>query len=282
MHPDNPFQKGYDFHELIQAFPQIQDFVIKDQYNNVTINFADNISVKALNTALLKKHYDVDYWNLPENSLCPPVPGRLDYLLHISELFEKKGLHMLDIGTGASLIYPILAILHFNWKVTASEVNINSVKNAQEIIDKNPKLSKIVLRHQQFKSHIFENVVLSDDIFDVVICNPPFYKNRTEAENSNLRKVRNLGLSSENTQNFGGLSNELWYKGGEVAFIKTMAEESVKYKSQVTWFTSIVSQKDNLKNIKRAIKKNKPSEIKIIEMEQGSKQSRFIAWTFQS
>ena len=77
------------------------------------------------------------------------------------------------------------------------------------------------------------------------------------------------------------MSNELWYKGGEEAFIKKMAEESVQFKDQVRWFTSIVSQKENLKNIKRAINKTKPTEVKIIEMEQGNKQSRFVAWTFK-
>ena len=115
----------------------------------------------------------------------------------------------------------------------------------------------------------------------MVVCNPPFFKNRTEAEQSNRRKFKNLELNEENTKNFGGLSNELWYKGGEAAFVQKMAEESLQFKDQVQWFTAIVSQKENLKNIKRAINKTKPTEIRIVEMEQGNKQSRFIAWTFQ-
>ena len=59
-----------------------------------------------------------------------------------------------------------------------------------------------------------------------------------------------------------------------------MALESFQFKNQVHWFTSLVSQKEHLRSIKRAINKTLPSEVKVIEMEQGSKKSRFIAWTF--
>lgn len=281
MHPKNPFNKDYNFNNLIAKHPPLKSFVFENEYGNQTIKFADSQAVKALNTALLKEHFGVNYWNIPENNLCPPIPGRLDYLLHVADLVSEKDIHLLDIGTGANLIYPILASTHFNWKCTASEVNTDSLSNAQEIIDKNEALKNIVLRHQQFKSNILEHVILPTDAFDVVVCNPPFFKNRTDAEKSNLRKFENLKLSEDKTQNFGGLSNELWYKGGEEAFIKKMAEESVQFKDQVRWFTSIVSQKENLKNIKRAINKAKPTEVKIIEMEQGNKQSRFVAWTFK-
>lgn len=281
MHPKNPFNKDYNFNNLTAKHPPLKSFVFENEYGNQTIKFADSQAVKALNTALLKEHFGVNYWNIPENNLCPPIPGRLDYLLHVADLVSEKDIHLLDIGTGANLIYPILASTHFNWKCTASEVNTDSLSNAQEIIDKNETLKNIVLRHQQFKSNILEHIILPTDAFDVVVCNPPFFKNRTDAEKSNLRKFENLKLSEDKTQNFGGLSNELWYKGGEEAFIKKMAEESVQFKDQVRWFTSIVSQKENLKNIKRAINKTKPTEVKIIEMEQGNKQSRFVAWTFK-
>ncbi|MGO3181800.1 MAG: 23S rRNA (adenine(1618)-N(6))-methyltransferase RlmF [Aequorivita sp.] len=281
MHPKNPFSKDYDFDNLVAKYPPLEPFVFVNEYDTKTIKFANREAVKALNTALLKAHYGITYWNIPDNNLCPPVPGRLDYLLHVADLISKKDIHLLDIGTGANLIYPILANRHFNWKCTASEVNLDSLSNAQEIIDKNTVLKDIELRHQQFKSHILEHIIQPEDSFDVVICNPPFFKNRTDAEKTNLRKFENLQLNEEETKNFGGLSNELWYKGGEEAFIKKMAEESLQFKDQVHWFTAIVSQKENLKNIKRAINKTKPSEVRIIEMEQGNKQSRFIAWTFR-
>ncbi|MDC8000656.1 23S rRNA (adenine(1618)-N(6))-methyltransferase RlmF [Aequorivita todarodis] len=281
MHPKNPFNQAYNFEKLTEAHPPLKPFVFEYEYGNKTVKFANHEAVKTLNTALLKAHFGISHWHIPEGNLCPPIPGRLDYLLHVADLIPKTEIHLLDIGTGANLIYPILATRHFNWKCTASEVNPDSLNNAQEIIDRNPNLKDIELRHQKFKSHILEHIIQPTDVFDAVVCNPPFFKNRTNAEKSNRRKYKNLELSAAKSQNFGGLGNELWYKGGEVAFVKKMAEESERFKMQVNWFTALISQKENLKDIKRAINKTKPSEVRIIEMEQGNKQSRFVAWTFQ-
>jgi 23S rRNA (adenine1618-N6)-methyltransferase len=281
VHPKNPFAKDYDFDNLIQQYSPLKDFVFVNKYGNKSIKFSDQQAVKALNNALLMAHYGLTYWDIPEDNLCPPVPGRLDYLLHIADLIPKENLQLLDIGTGANLIYPILATCNFNWNCTASEVDKDSLRNAQEIIDKNSKLNKIALRPQQFKNSILENIIQPDDEFDVVICNPPFYKNRFEAEQKNRRKSQNLQLEEDEGVNFGGRSNELWYKGGEEAFIKKMISESLQFKDQVHWFSSLVSRKENLKNIKRAVNKTLPTEVKIVEMEQGNKKSRFIAWTFR-
>ncbi|MEQ8219195.1 MAG: 23S rRNA (adenine(1618)-N(6))-methyltransferase RlmF [Arenibacter sp.] len=282
MHPKNPFAKDYDFEFLVQHTPNLKEFVFVNDYGNQTIKFGDKQAVKVLNRALLKAHYGLEHWDIPEHNLCPPIPGRLDYLLHVAELIPKTELKLLDIGTGANLIYPILATCHFNWQCTASEVDLDALKNAQEIIDSNKVLQKIALRRQRFKSSILEHIIQPGDNFDVVVCNPPFFKNRTDAEQQNQRKVRNLQLEEVERLNFGGLANELWYKGGEEAFIKKMAGESVLFKDQVEWFTALVSQKENLKNIKRAINKTGPSVVKVVDMEQGNKKSRFVAWTFRS
>ncbi|MCM4174005.1 23S rRNA (adenine(1618)-N(6))-methyltransferase RlmF [Arenibacter sp. TNZ] len=281
MHPKNPFAKDYNFDFLIQHYPGLRDFVFVNEYGNKTIKFADKQAVKALNTALLKAHYGLDFWDIPEHNLCPPIPGRLDYLLHVADLIQKPQLRLLDIGTGANLIYPILASCHFGWQCSASEVDLDALKNAQEIIDKNSVLANIDLRQQGFKNSILEHIIRPDDAFDVVVCNPPFYKNRSDAQLKNQRKVRNLQLQEKETLNFGGQANELWYKGGEEAFVKKMVLESVQFKEQVYWFTSLVSQKENLKNIKRAINKTQPAAVKVIDMEQGNKKSRFVAWTFR-
>jgi len=281
VHPKNPFAKDYDFDTLIQQYTILKNFVFVNDYGNKSIKFSDQQAVKALNGALLKVHYGLDYWDIPEDNLCPPIPGRLDYLLHIADLVAKPELRLLDIGTGANLIYPILGTCHFNWKCTASEVDIDSLKNAQEIIDKNSVLNKTDLRPQKFKNSILENIIRPDDAFDVVVCNPPFYKNRFDAQQRNQRKVQNLKLQDDDSLNFGGRSNELWYKGGEEAFVKKMAAESIQFKDQVKWFTSLISRKENLKNIKRAINKTLASDIRVIDMEQGNKKSRFIGWSFQ-
>jgi 23S rRNA (adenine1618-N6)-methyltransferase len=281
MHPKNPFIKDYDFEILIANKAELKEFVFVNEHGNTTIKFHDKQAVKTLNQALLQTHYGI-LWQIPENNLCPPVPGRLDYLLHVSDLINKTDIRLLDIGTGANLIYPILATCHFNWHCTGSEVNEEALQNAQEIINQNSILQKTTLRRQKFKSNILNYVIEPDDFFDVVVCNPPFSKDLKEAQRKNQRKITNLDLPTSEKRNFGGTPSELWYKGGEEAFLKKMAQESTLFKTQVQWFTSLISKKKNLKNIKRAIKKTNPTEIKVIPMEHGNKKSHIIAWTFNT
>jgi len=265
----------------MQDYPPLDEFVFVNQYGTSTIKFADKRAVKALNTALLKSHYGID-WDIPEGNLCPPVPGRLDYLLHLADLIPGTELSILDIGTGANLIYPILASSQFNWKCVASEADKVAFENAKGIVARNANLSSIDLRFQENKSHILNTIIRESDRFDAVICNPPFHKNAQDASEKNERKLKNLGLKEDDNLNFGGNSTELWYRGGEEAFIKKMIEESQDFKTQVKWFTSLVSKKENLKNLKRAINKLEGTEYRIIEMGQGNKISRFIAWRFMS
>ena len=280
MHSKNPFKNNYKFKKLVEIFPPLASFVFTNKYGTETIKFENVDAVLALNAALLKLHYHVD-WTIPEGNLCPPIPGRLDYLLHASELIPNKKLNLLDIGTGANLIYPILATQHLKWNCTASELDNDSFINAKFLIQQNKSLEKIDLRKQKYKNKIFDSIINEEDEFDLVVCNPPFYKNQHDAANKNRRKAKNLKIKTEKSLNFGGQSHELWYKGGEEAFIKKMVEESVQFKNQVQWFTSLVSNKEHLKNIKRAINKTPATELRIVEMEQGNKKSRFIAWSFK-
>ncbi|MEJ6505513.1 MAG: 23S rRNA (adenine(1618)-N(6))-methyltransferase RlmF [Crocinitomicaceae bacterium] len=279
MHANNPFLESYDFEALTQHHPSLKQFVFVNKYGAETIRFANQKAVKALNAALLKMQYKI-LWEIPNENLCPPIPGRLDYLLHIDELVAKKKIHLLDIGAGANLIYPILAVCHFKWSCTASETNMKSLRHAEEIIKKNPTLSAVVLRAQKNEKSILENIILPDDFFDVVVCNPPFYKSAEDAQKQNQRKVKNLKIRATTPLNFGGLSNELWTEGGEVFFLKKMILESTKFKNQVHWFTSLVSKREHIKSLLHTMKKTKPKHYKVIDLDLGNKSSRVIAWTF--
>lgn len=284
MHPDNPFEKEYNFNGLIQSHPKLSEFIIVGKSDRKSIDFGDSKAIIALNTALLKRTFDVN-WELKPGHLCPALPGRLDYLIHVKDLLDapsKKPITMLDIGTGASLIYPLLATAAFDWNCTASEVDIDSIEFAKKLLLLNPNLKTTTLRNQRFKSKIFHHVMEENDYFDLVVCNPPFYKTQSEAEQRNIRKNKNLHNNESISHNFGGHSNELWYKGGEEAFIKTMASESASYGSQVGWFTCLISNSEHVKILKRYVRKANPTELRVVEMEQGNKKSRFIAWTFKT
>jgi 23S rRNA (adenine1618-N6)-methyltransferase len=97
-----------------------------------------------------------------------------------------------------------------------------------------------------------------------------------------MRKVKNLrGKVGKKVQlNFGGQSNELWCDGGELAFIQKMIKESIVYKYNCFWFTTIVSKEEHLKVLILALKKARVADRKIIQMAHGNKKSRILAWTF--
>jgi len=280
VHKKNPFAADYDFDNLIKHNEALAKYVFPNKQGTKTIKFGDQRAVKALNKALLKTQFDV-HWDIPKGFPCPPIPGRLDYLLNIADLLPEKEIKMLDIGTGANMIYPILGTRHFGWHCTASELNPDSIKHAAQIISNNPSLSSVELRVQSDPKLILENIIEPDDKFDVMVCNPPHFKSLEDAQKHNQRKVRNLSSKKREKLNFAGRSNELWTPGGEAAFIQTLAEESVQFMDQVGWFTSLISRNDSVRGITEMIDAIPRTEVKVVEMTQGIKASRFVAWRFK-
>jgi 23S rRNA (adenine1618-N6)-methyltransferase len=294
LHPRNPHRFRYDFEKLILSFPELKEFVFINEHNVETIEFANPDAVKALNKAILISDYDIKNWDIPKNYLCPPIPGRADYIHYIADLLaesnngiipEGENVVGLDIGIGANCIYPIIGNETYQWSFVGTDIDENAIQNCKKIIYENPKLiDAISLQLQIEPRYIFKNIILPEDKFAFTICNPPFHASQDEATKATIRKINNL----ENTRtkkpilNFGGQNAELWCEGGEFAFITQMIYESVKYPLQVFWFTTLVSKKDNLRSIYKTLNKVGAVEIKTIEMAQGQKISRFVAWTFLS
>lgn len=293
LHPLNKHQGRYDFNKLIASCPELKPFVAPNKFGDISINFFDSAAVKMLNKALLKQYYGITYWDIPENYLCPPIPGRADYIHHLATLLAEsnqntipkgKQIICLDIGTGANMIYPIIGTQEYDWSFIASDINTVAIENAQEIISKNDTLKdRIEIRQQQNPNQIFKGVIQKSDQITMTLCNPPFHKSAKEALAGTTRKLQNLKGSKnvKNELNFGGQSNELWCKGGEKKFIKNMIKESKQFSRQCTWFTTLVSKKDNLPAIYDALKRVNAKTVKTIPMGQGNKVSRIVAWSFQ-
>ncbi|MGL6113594.1 MAG: 23S rRNA (adenine(1618)-N(6))-methyltransferase RlmF [Cetobacterium sp.] len=284
LHPNNPHKGKYDFKVLTDNLPELKSFVKKNPSGEDTIDFSDNKGVICLNKALIKTYYKVDNWDIPEGFLCPPIPGRADYIHYIGDLItKKKNVRVLDIGTGANCIYPIIGSQTYGWDYTASDIDPKSIENAQKIIDKNENLkNKIKLKLQKDKNHIFVGIIEKGDKFDLTMCNPPFHGSLEEALKANKRKVDNLNKGNKDIKkglNFGGQKAELWCPGGERLFLKKMAKESALFASQVHYFTSLVSDKDNVKPTIKVLEKL-GAKCQVLEMSQGQKISRVLAWTF--
>lgn len=287
LHPRNQHREGYDFERLIVKSPELEPFITRNPRGQMTINFQDVNAVRLLNRALLMTHYGLDFWEIPASYLCPPIPGRVDYIHYLADLLAESndqkiphgpGIKALDIGTGASLVYPLTGQHEYGWAFTGVDIDPVSLKSARQICERNGL--KIKLKRQTNAEDIFDGVIGSGDRFHLTLCNPPFHASPAQAEEGTRRKWRNLGKGHSAALNFGGQNAELWCPGGEIGFIARMIEQSMTFADQCLWFTCLVSKNDNLKPLFRLLKKAKVVEFKVVEMAQGQKTSRFIAWTY--
>ncbi|MFP3596675.1 23S rRNA (adenine(1618)-N(6))-methyltransferase RlmF [Chryseobacterium sp. SIMBA_029] len=291
LHTRNLHRNPYDFDQLISCVPELKQYVFVNAYQTATINFSLPKAVKLLNKALLLHFYNVQNWDIPDANLCPPIPGRADYIHYIADLLAEHNKEIptgasvigLDIGVGANLVYPLIAHQSYGWTMLGTDINRDSLDNARQILQHNPNLSSsIQLKQQPDPAHIFKNIIGDKDRFTFSMCNPPFHDSEESAIKGNIRKTKNLNKSKTQKAhlNFGGQQSELWCEGGELAFITRMIHESALYSSQVLWFTCLVSKKDNLHPLTSLLKKIKAIEFKTIDMAQGQKISRILAWTF--
>lgn len=279
LHPKNKFSKGYNFDELIVKNPLLKEFVIKNKYDAITIDFSDPKAVKELNKALLFTYNQLSVWDFPDENLCPPIPGRLDYIHHLADLLStEQNIKILDIGTGATCIYPLLGVAEYNWQFVATDIDLDSLDTAQDIIDDNNLDAKIELRQQFNEQQILKEILEDEDSFSATMCNPPFYKSAEEARGANRRKTRNLGNTA--VRNFSGNNNELWYLGGEKAFLHNYLYESSLFKNKSKWFTSLVSKKENMESLEKSAKKLGVTTFKTIPLNQGNKVTRIVCWRF--
>ncbi len=294
LHPRNRHRDRYDFPALIQSLPELGAFVRENEYGDRSIDFADPRAVKSLNRAILKHFYRVSEWDIPPGYLCPPIPGRADYLHHIADLLAQThggkiprgpDVRILDIGTGANCIYPLLGNREYGWSFVGTETDSAALASARRNIDKNPDLSgAIELRLQKDRSRIFEGVVGRDELFDLSVCNPPFHSSAEQAAAGSRRKWNQLGKLSSGkkppTLNFGGTPTELWCEGGEVAFVTRMIEESSRIRECCRWFSTLISKEEHLSAIENALQRSGAKSETLLEMAQGQKKSRIVAWTF--
>lgn len=292
LHPRNKHRERYDFQELIKSCAELAPFVLVNKYEDESIDFFNPNAVKMLNKALLKHFYGIENWDIPKNYLCPPIPGRADYIHNIADLLALsfggkiplgESIKVLDVGVGANCVYPIIGNSEYAWSFVGSDIDPVSIESATKIMEQNPSLKgKIELRLQQNSEDIFRGIIQKDDFFKVSMCNPPFHASLAEAQSGTIRKISNLSRQKATNPilNFGGQSNELWCEGGEERFVRNMIQQSAEFSKNCQWFTSIISKESNLKSVYHSLENVNVAEVITIQMRQGNKITRFVAWTF--
>jgi 23S rRNA (adenine1618-N6)-methyltransferase len=294
LHARNKNRKRYDFDALLIAVPELTKYICPNPIGISSIDFTNPIAVKLLNKALLHHYYGITSWEFPDKNLCPPIPGRADYIHYAADLLaetnaskipSRNNITCLDIGMGASCIYPIIGVVEYGWRFIATDIDVKSIASAQHIINSNDILKdKIECRLQKNPAHIFEEVLNPRDKIDITVCNPPFHASIEEAQKGTRRKIKNLSGEKGKMPvlNFSGMRNELVYDGGEYQFIQNMIRESAQFSKSCFWFSTLVSKESNLKRVYKSLKNVQTTEFKTIPMGTGNKSSRIVAWTFLS
>ncbi|MFT6797552.1 MAG: 23S rRNA (adenine1618-N6)-methyltransferase, partial [Maribacter sp.] len=265
LHPRNKNRERYNLKALISAIPELEKHVSPNSFGGISINFSNPIAVKLLNKALINHYYGILKWEFPDENLCPPIPGRADYIHHIADLLSEdynkipmgNKITCLDIGVGASCIYPIIGVTEYGWRFIGTDIDSKSIVSARHISNANKSLKgKVDCRLQKDPTHIFEGVLNKEDKIDITLCNPPFHASMEEAQKGTRRKIKNLsGKKAKNPAlNFSGVNNELVYDGGEYQFIENMVKESAQFSKSCFWFSTLVSKESNLKGIYKRLK----------------------------
>ena len=138
-----------DFKFLSEEFPEFKKYVYINKYGGYSINWKNPNSIKELVKTILNKFFNITYYEIPENFLIPTLTSRYNYLNYINKLFtklkiENKEKILIDIGTGANIIYPLLGYKLYNWKFIASEINEDAINIGKKIIKEN-NLEKEIL-----------------------------------------------------------------------------------------------------------------------------------------
>ncbi len=294
LHARNRNRERYDLNALSASVPALKDQIRVNEFGAASIDFAIPRAVKTLNKALLHHHYGIPNWDFPDENLCPAVPGRADHIHHIADLLGGSNggtiplggrITCLDVGIGASCIYPIIGVTEYGWRFIGSDIDPRSIASAELIIRSDPSLrGKVECRLQKDPKAIFHGILSKEDKIDVTMCNPPFHASLDEARIGTRRKIKNLSGKSVKTPelNFSGISNELITDGGEYGFIQHMIRESKAFGKNCFWFSTLVSKHSNLKGIHRLLDESEASQVKTIAMGTGNKISRIVAWTLLS
>jgi 23S rRNA (adenine1618-N6)-methyltransferase len=294
LHPRNKHRERYDFKQLIVACPELAPFVLLNRFNDESIDFFNPEAVKILNWALLKFFYGIGYWDIPPTYLCPPIPGRADYIHYIADLLGNSnggiiptgnGIKCLDIGVGANCVYPIIGNSEYGWTFIGSDIDKVAIESATKIVELNPTLKdQVEMRLQPNRNNLFKGIIREGERFDITLCNPPFHASMAEAQAGTIRKLTNLKQKrvAHPTLNFGGQSNELWCEGGEEKFVGNMIRESIQFAANCSWFSTLISKESNVNSAISTLKGAKAVDVKTIAMGQGNKKSRILVWTFQA
>ncbi|KAI8974587.1 S-adenosyl-L-methionine dependent methyltransferase [Trametes punicea] len=283
MHPRNPYRNPPDFLALAEAYSPLKAHIILTR-SGAAIDFKNEVSQRLLTEAILLRDFALKV-ELPAGRLCPPVPNRLNYILWLEDVLDTTSLALaldsgrsvrgLDVGTGASAIYPLLGCqTHPNWSFTGTELDELSLASARKNVQANGLQGRIDILGADPAGPVLGPLFYSDTLYDFTMCNPPFYSSRDEVLQS--AEAKELGPNAVCT----GADVEMITPGGETAFVARMVDESLQLRDKCRWFTSMLGKMSSLSEIVQSLRTKEVDNYAISELVQGQTRRWVIAWSF--
>ncbi|KAF5025944.1 hypothetical protein F66182_1979 [Fusarium sp. NRRL 66182] len=245
--------------------------------------FNDPECVMQLTKTLLKLDFGLKL-ELPDDRLCPPVTNRHNYLLWLKGLVDstsygKQGRRLvgLDIGTGASCIYPLIGCTERNWEFIATDIDSKSLEYARRNVALNNLDHRIKIVERKPADVLIPLDELNITSIAFTMTNPPFYKSEQELLESAQKKSETPFTACT------GAKVEMVTDGGEVAFLDRILKESLILRERVQWYTAMFGFLSNLIEFVDKLREHGIDNYAVTEFVQGSKTRRWaVAWSFGS
>ncbi|XP_020494957.2 RNA N6-adenosine-methyltransferase mettl16 [Labrus bergylta] len=279
MHTRNRYKdKPPDFGYLASKYPDFQQHVHTSLAGRPVVNFKEPEAVRALTCTLLKEDFGLTI-QIPLERLIPTVPLRLNYIHWVEDLIDgqKQPRRGIDIGTGASCIYPLLGATMNGWYFLATEVDDVCFDYATKNVEQNNLSDLIKVVKVPQKTLLMDALKEETEIvYDFCMCNPPFFANQLEAKGVNSRNSRRPPPSSVNT---GGVT-EIMAEGGELEFVKRIIHDSLQLKKRLRWYSCMLGKKCSLTPLKEELRKQGVPKVTHTEFCQGRTMRWALAWSF--
>ncbi|RYP53340.1 hypothetical protein DL768_001697 [Monosporascus sp. mg162] len=279
------YARELDFHALGERDRELTSLL----QGGSRLDFANPLAVMQLTKTLLRLHFGLRV-DLPLDRLCPPVPNRHNYILWLKDLLDssspsysqiyepERPVEGLDIGTGASLIYPLLACAQRPaWTFIATDVDAKSIAYARRNAELNSLQSRIRVVGRDIAAPLVPLDDLNIETIDFVMVNPPFYA--SDSELLDLARQKSRPPHSACT----GAPIEMVCEGGEVGFVRRIINESLILRRRVQWYTAMLGKQSSLDVLVSLLKENGIDNYAMKTFVQGNKTRRWaLGWSFHS
>lgn len=278
------------YEALSQKHPELLKYITTNASTGRShFDFMSDESIRLYNQALLDEWFGIKI-ELPPNHLCPTALSRTRYIRWIDELLkycgegEKAGI---DVGTGASCVYPLIGHAIYGWKFIASDIDDESLEWAAKNIESNGWTNSIATVKAKRSSDSTDETPrynILDGLLDVdndrllnggpsfsklhfTMCNPPYF----DSPDEKFQRDDTVCVATD---------GELATAGGELEFVKQMIRESSALGTRISWYTTLFGRKVNLKPLLRYLQTFPVADVQHTTFVQGKNSRWAIAWTF--